>query len=465
MGCIALAVLLCFAGCGQADAKTPAAGLEAAALLEAAEPQQVSIAALSVKGTQLVDAEGKPVQLKGISTHGLAWFPEYINEECFRQLKEDWGINVIRLAMYTAEYGGYCTGGDKNALKELIHKGVDCAEKCGLYVVIDWHILSDGNPNTFLQEAEDFFDEMSKRYAGRTNVLYEICNEPNGGVQWAEVKSYAERILSVIRQNDPDGVVLVGTPDWCQQIEAAAAEPITEFGNVMYTMHFYAATHKESLRGSMAAALEKGLPVFVSEFGICEASGGGKIDTAEAGEWLRLMDERNVSYVAWNLSNKAEASAILQSGCQKKNGFAPKDYSASGRWLQQAFAGKPAAAEVPPAVEVLPVAEIPLAVSGAQEGLSIEVHLAESWEENGKKYGKYILEATNQTAQVKSGWSAELQFDRDVTLVNGWNAAFRTEGGRISISPLEYNKRLEGGAAAEVGFILRSEGEALLLSP
>ena len=54
---------------------------------------------LHVEGAKLWGSDGSPVQLKGISTHGLAWFPDYVNEECFSQLKTQWNVNVIRLAL------------------------------------------------------------------------------------------------------------------------------------------------------------------------------------------------------------------------------------------------------------------------------------------------------------------------------------------------------------------------------
>ena len=289
--------------------------------------------ALSVAGTQLVDEEGNPVRLRGISTHGLAWYPQYVNEACFRQIKEEWGMDVVRLAMYTAESGGYCTDGNQDDVKALVQEGVEYATDCGLYVIIDWHILSDGNPNAYLEEAEAFFREMSAEYADYDNVIYEICNEPNGATSWAEIKSYAEQVIAAIREKDEDGIILVGTPNWSQQVDQAAADPITGYGNIMYTLHFYAATHKDSLRGAMVQAVADGLPVFVSEYGICDASGNGGIDAAQAAEWVRVMDDCGISYVAWNLSDKAETSAILRNGCGKDSGFAWEDLSDSGRWL------------------------------------------------------------------------------------------------------------------------------------
>lgn len=293
---------------------------------------------LSVKGTQLVDQHGEELQLRGISTHGVAWFPQYVNEELFGELHEDWGANVIRLAMYTAESGGYCTDGNKDELKELLRRGVEYATNQDMYVIVDWHILSDNNPNQYKAEALQFFDEMSKEFAGHNNVLYEICNEPNGGTSWGEIKSYASEIIPVIRANAPEAVILVGTPNWSQYVNEAAADPITDYENIMYTLHFYAATHTDSLRNTMAEAIDAGLPVFVSEYGICDASGSGGIDEAQANAWVEMMDRYQVSYVAWNLSNKEETSALIGSTVEKVSGFQEEDLSDSGRWLRQVLA-------------------------------------------------------------------------------------------------------------------------------
>ncbi len=286
---------------------------------------------LKVTNGKLTDANGTPVQLKGISTHGLSWYPEYVNQDCFNDLAS-WGANVIRLAMYTAEYGGYCTGGDQSALKSLIEKGVDLAAEADMYAIVDWHILSDGNPKTYQSQAEEFFDEMSKKFASYDNVIYEICNEPNG-CGWSDIKSYAEAIIPIIRANDKDAIIIVGTPTWSQEVDKASADPITGYDNIMYSLHFYAATHKDDLRNKMITASKAGLPVFVTEYGICDASGSGAIDTESANAWIKAMDECGISYVAWNLSNKAETSAIIRSDVSKTSGFKRDDLSPSGQWV------------------------------------------------------------------------------------------------------------------------------------
>lgn len=289
---------------------------------------------LHVKGTKLVDKKGHEVQLRGVSTHGLSWYPQYVNDKCFAQLHDKWGANVVRLAMYTEEYNGYCSGDVKNRsdLKKLIKKGVRLAKKHKMYVIVDWHILSDGNPNSHKKEAKAFFKEMSKELKGYNNVIYEICNEPNNGTSWKEIKSYAKSVISTIRENDKKAVIVVGTPTWSQDVDQAAADPI-KGENLMYALHFYAATHKADLRNKMTAAINKGLPVFVTEYGICDASGNGAIDKREADRWIQTMDEYGVSYIAWNLSNKQESSSIIKSSCPKVSGFKKSELSDEGRWL------------------------------------------------------------------------------------------------------------------------------------
>ena len=442
---------------------------------------------LSVEGTKLVDEKGNTVQLRGVSTHGLAWFPDYVNEECFRQLKEEWGANVVRLAMYTAEYGGYCSGGDKESLKNLVKDGVEYATNQGLYVIIDWHILSDSNPNTYLEEAKAFFGEMAETYADYTNVLYEICNEPNGGTTWSQVKEYAEAVIPVIREKDENGIILVGTPNWCQYVEQAVADPLTGYENIMYTLHFYAATHTDNLRNNMVAALESGLPLFVSEYGICDASGSGNIDEYQAGEWVKLMDAYQVSYVAWNLSNKAETSAFFKSGCNKTSGFNADDLSASGQWVYEILQERAGAIETPAIPTVAPMettkvpivpTEVPagstnepsepmasptsvpenieLPQAQISAGLTYNATVANSWQQDGNTCIQYSLTITNGAEAPTQGWSVSIPFAREIAVMSSWNGNFKVDGTVLTITPADYNNSIPaGGSLGDIGFILQ----------
>lgn len=296
--------------------------------------------ALHVENGKLTDADGNTVQLYGMSTHGIAWFPQYINYDSFRTLRDDWNTNCIRLAMYTAEYGGYCAGGDKEQLKQLVKDGVSYATELGMYVIVDWHILSDCDPNQNKDEAIAFFREMAEVFADNDNVLYEICNEPNGGTSWDSIKSYAEEVIPVIRAQKPDAVILVGTPTWSQEIDKAAASPLDD-SNVMYTLHFYAGTHKDDLRNRLETCVQNGLPVFVSEFGMCDASGNGANDFDSTTKWLDLLNKYQISFCCWNLANKDESSSVFKASSTALSDWTDDDFNESGRWIRDYFRGMP----------------------------------------------------------------------------------------------------------------------------
>lgn len=299
--------------------------------------------ALKVEGTKLVSQKtGKAVQLRGVSTHGINWdvgYP-YVSKKAFKTLRDSYSVNAVRLAMYTTEYYGYCDKGDagdskktvQTTLKQRIDTGVQAATDLGMYVIIDWHVLNDKTPTKYQKEAKAFFKEMSQKYADYDNVIYEICNEPNGGTSWSDIKKYAKEIIPAIRANDPDAVIIVGTPNWSQDVDEASKSPLS-YDNIMYTLHFYSATHKSSYRDKLKTALNNGLPVMVTEYGVSEASGDGSINTSEAKKWLDLLDKNQISYFAWSLSNKNESASLLKAGTSKKSGWKTSDLSKAGKWV------------------------------------------------------------------------------------------------------------------------------------
>lgn len=295
--------------------------------------------ALRLDGTQLVDQNGDPIQLYGMSTHGIAWFPQYVSYDSFKTLRDDWNTNCVRLAMYTHEYNGYCAGGDQDYLKSLVGTGVDAATDLGMYVIIDWHVLQEQDPNVYKEQAKTFFKEMSETYADYTNVLYEICNEPNGYATWDSVKSYAEEIIPIIRENDPDAVIIVGTPTWSQDIEQAKSNPL-DAENVLYALHFYAGTHKDALWNRLDSCVQNGLPVFISEFGMCDASGNGANDFDSTQNWFNVIEKYNVSFCCWNLANKDESSSVIKSSCNKVSDWSEDELSESGKWIRNYFRSK-----------------------------------------------------------------------------------------------------------------------------
>lgn len=293
---------------------------------------------LCVREGKLCAASGAPVMLRGISLNGLITSESFLNETLFRELARDDGVNLIRLAMYTYGMGtiGYCTKGDKDRHKADIDLGVKLAKASDMYVIIDWHILSDGDPNTYVEEAKTFFAEMAERYADCPNVLYEICNEPNG-VDWPAVKVYAEQVIPVIREKAPEAVILVGNPDWSKDLDSVAADPLA-YDNLLYSLHFYAATHGQKYRDLTERVSRAGLPVFVTEFGVTAASGGLPRDLESADTWIELLEREHISYCMWALSKAPEACSAIRFSAEGYSSFAREDYTETGLWFLDTLA-------------------------------------------------------------------------------------------------------------------------------
>lgn len=438
--------------------------------------------ALHVDGTHLVTKEGTPVQLRGISTHGLGWFPEFVNASLIAQVRQEWGCNVFRLAMYTAEYNGYCTSDckQKENLKNIIDSGVQAAIEQNMYVIIDWHILSDNNPNTHKEEAKNFFAEMAEKYADVPNVLYEICNEPNGGTSWSDIRQYALEIIPVIRSFAPEAVIVVGTPTWSQDVDAAAQNPITEYDNIMYALHFYAATHTDGLRNKCKTAVGEGLPLFVTEYGICDASGGGSINETEANKWIELLDGYGISHVMWNLSNKSETCAVLKNSCSKTSNLQTEDLSPTGKWfvrmMQDAGLGSTGftipeesgnsgndgnsadgtsengnAGQTELTAASLEIADI------FETADNIELSISNSWiSEKGHGVQLNVV-IKNDGASEETNWVRTLKIKQgcQVEVSQYWCARITTEGSLITIRPEDYNKTVSaGGEVAGIGIIV-----------
>lgn len=294
--------------------------------------------ALHVSDAYLYDEHNQKYQLYGMSTHGLNFgddMSRYVNEAAFKTLRDDWKTNCIRLVLYPKQYGGYSDGGDKAALKKIICDGVDAATKLGMYVIVDWHV-HNYNPNDTKADAKTFLGEISKKYANHANVLYEICNEPTGSPWSSAIKPYAKEIIPLIRANAPNAVIIVGTNTWSQDLDETWADKLN-FKNVMYTFHFYANTHTQSMRTRVENAINKGMPIFITEFGTCDASGNGGFNKTESEAWFALLKKYNISHMNWSLCNKNETASAISASCNKTSDWADSDLTESGKLVKAHF--------------------------------------------------------------------------------------------------------------------------------
>lgn len=294
---------------------------------------------LQVVGTDLCSQDGEPVQLCGMSSHGLHWYGKYANKDVITWLRDDWNCQLWRAALYTQ--GAYI---GNPALKQKVVDSVEACIEAGMYVIVDWHVLADRDPLLYADDAAEFFDEISRKYGNFPNVIYEICNEPNGSaVTWKDsIKPYAERIINVIRKNDPDNIIIVGTPNWSGDILAAAKDPILNQKNILYSVHFYSGSHKGERRRQIKSALRKGLPVFVTEWGCTKESGDGGVFEKESLEWIEFLKNNNISWANWSVNNKGEDSGILVFNADRnaEGHWQEKDLSKAGKFIRRVMRGE-----------------------------------------------------------------------------------------------------------------------------
>ena len=63
-------------------------------------------------------------------------------------------------------------------------------------------------------------------------------------------------------------------------------------------------------------AMKSGLPIFVSECAGMEASGDGPLDYAEWQRWVDWMDQRQLSWITWSVSDKNENLLRVKTICR-----------------------------------------------------------------------------------------------------------------------------------------------------
>ncbi|MFD5245741.1 cellulase family glycosylhydrolase [Amycolatopsis sp. NPDC058340] len=277
---------------------------------------------LHVCGVKLCNQYGKPIQLRGMSTHGIQWYSQCVKTASLDALANDWKADILRVAMYIQD-DGYESNPRK--FTDMMHNYIEEATKRGMYVLVDWHQLDPGDPNVNTDLAKTFFTEIAQRHKDKVNIIYDVANEPNG-VSWADVKRYAEEVIPVIRAQDPDSVVFLGTHGWStfgvsdQRDETDILNDPVNATNIMYTFHFYAASHQDEHYDALARTADK-LPVFVTEFGTQTYTGDGGNDFTYSQKYLDLLAAKKIGWTNWNFSDDFRSGAVFKTGTCAGNSF------------------------------------------------------------------------------------------------------------------------------------------------
>jgi endoglucanase len=287
---------------------------------------------LSVKGNTIVDEEGKPVVLRGMSLFHCMDGKKYYNRECVKWLRDDWKCDVVRIAIMTDFSWPNSWANEPEAVWNRVVTVGDACIEFGLYFIVDYH--GGGPPLPHLAQAKKFFKRLAEKYGKTPNLIYETYNEPYGKkgttLTWSEgVKPYQDAVIGLIRSIDPDNLVMVGTPDFCLHPSHVIADPL-KFKNIVYVAHCYAATHKQGLRNDIQKTLDAGYPVFLTEFGTCEYTGSGKLDAVSVSKWIKFMSERKIGWCNWSLHDKDETASALRLRADPKGGWPVNGLRPSG---------------------------------------------------------------------------------------------------------------------------------------
>ncbi len=306
-------------------------GSEMTPSIELTGPPVTRHGQLRVDGNRVVGEHGQPVTLRGQGFGWDNWWPQYYNADVVAWLRNDWCVDMVRPAMGIEPDGAYLA--DPGASTERVTAVVDAAIANDIYVIIDWHAH-----DMHQDEAVAFFRQMAQRYGDQPNVIYEVFNEPEDDETWPQVKTYAEAVIAAIREHDPDNLVIVGSPEWDQRIDLVAADPITSFSNIVYSVHFYAATHGAWLRERTQAALDSGIAVFVSESSGSEAAGTGANDYDEWQAWFDFMDQNQISWINYSVSDKeGETISVLQPGAPANGNWDESQLTETGQFIRNVF--------------------------------------------------------------------------------------------------------------------------------
>ncbi|MES1176651.1 MAG: glycoside hydrolase family 5 protein [Myxococcales bacterium] len=271
---------------------------------------------LKVVKAVLQDQAGTPYQLKGASSYWLNWESTKYAESksALQYMRDNWKLSAFRAAMGTDASSGYLTSSaNATALQARIDTIVQNALALGVYVLVDWH-----TEKAATQQAQSiaFFTGLAQKYGACPNLIYEDYNEPTG-VTWAQIKPYHQAVVSAVRAIDPDNLIVLGTPNWSQDVDLAAADPVSG-SNLLYTLHWYACSHKASLRAKGTTAISRGAALFVTESAATSANGGvapnNTVCEAEANSWYSWMSDNHVSGIAWKLASGTDSSNIFASG-------------------------------------------------------------------------------------------------------------------------------------------------------
>ncbi|MFC3024133.1 cellulase family glycosylhydrolase [Vibrio zhugei] len=401
-----------------------------------------AVPALTTNGSQILSGG----DVKSFSGNSFFWSntgwkqEKMYNAKVVKWLKDDWKSSIVRVALGVDNDGSYIE--DPTGNVQRIEKVIDAAIANDMYVIIDFH---SHHAEDHQQEAIEFFTQMAQKYGQTNNVIYEIYNEPLQ-VSWSGViKPYAEAVIAAIRAIDPDNLIVVGTPNWSQDVDEASRDPINDV-NVAYTLHFYAGTHRQYFRDKAITALNNGVPLMVTEWGTVNANGDGGVDAQSTDEWVDFMRTNHITNLNWAVSDKDEGASIIKPGVSPTGNWSDSDLTASGRYVRDIVRSWGTSAD---------------AGTGGDDSGAFSCVFTQGNTWNGGFQGSITV--TNESKYPVSDWAIRWQFASGATVTNSWNANV-TGSGVYTATPISWNQTMQPNQTFDIGLVVQGTGEPTILS-
>ncbi|MHB1484493.1 MAG: cellulase family glycosylhydrolase [Saccharofermentanales bacterium] len=171
--------------------------------------------------SSISDSSGLPKQntlKRGLNFYFLlGGFDTYVLEESYYETIKDAGFDHIRLAV---DFSKHCGPAPRYLINEsyldIVDAAITNALKQNLIIILDMHfddlyINPSDNKAKFL----GFWKQLSMHYKSFPEDLYfEILNEPNTNLTEGLWNIYLNEAISVIRQSNPDRMIVTGPTLW-----------------------------------------------------------------------------------------------------------------------------------------------------------------------------------------------------------------------------------------------------------
>ena len=306
---------------------------------------------VSVVGSTLVDALGRPVRLLGANRSGTQYacvedwgvFDGPVDDAAIEAMAS-WGMTAVRLSLnehcwlgingVSPTYGGA-------AYRDAVIELVDRIVARRMYVILDLHWSAPGGQRATEQQAmadrdhaPAFWRSVAAAFRLDRAVVFDLYNEPHPDdnrdtpAAWRCVRdggrcpgvdfpaAGSQELLDAVRGTGATNVVLVGGPQYAgtltRWLDHAPVDPVRQLAA---SIHVYgpefSPCDSRSCWDGVIAPLAEQVPVVMGEIGIH----GTSCSSAFVEPLMEWADAHGVSYLAWGwvVSDCTDEPALITS--------------------------------------------------------------------------------------------------------------------------------------------------------